>query len=581
MPEEPCPVCGERNPAHTTFCNFCGAYLGWDDEDEPTGVVLLDDPVRERLRTERVADQPSTGDWRAPSEHNPPPPEATMRIQVPPHARSGRDEQDRTRHSSEIDPDSGVQVEITQREVVVSPGSGPTTVTLQVSNISSVVEAYDVAVVRPPPWLQVVPGRVELLPGTHEEVSVTLSIRAEDLVPVQRARLRLRVQGASALSLRRDVSVDLVVAAVAASLGLQLEPTTLRARDTTTALFRVVVDNRRSNQGQRVQFAGSDPELAARFTFTPPTLEVPPGAAVAARVRVDAPLPEPGEQLSRELLITAFDGAQEHHVRGSFVQATSAVVEDPPVALRLDPSTVKVQNASSGHTSVIVDNRRGHRPQHVTLAADDDEGVVQFTVSPERLEVPPGELAMARVTMRAPRPDGGQQVGRQITVTAWNGQEVCEARGQFVQSSSDRRPMTRAALTALGSAAILLGTFQAWTSSPRRSGHEWSITNVNNALEIPDDPMENALDQAGVHGLVDAVVSGGAIALLLGALALFGLTGRTGRLTRVAALLCLLFVVVLLVALNTLASAGFAAGAVVVLLGCVAAFVGGLLAKRQ
>lgn len=56
-------------------------------------------------------------------------------------------------------------MEIAQREVVVSPGSAPATLTLQVSNVSSVVEAYEVSVLRPPPWLRLVPGRAEFLRG--------------------------------------------------------------------------------------------------------------------------------------------------------------------------------------------------------------------------------------------------------------------------------------------------------------------------------------------------------------------------------------------------------------------------------
>ena len=127
---------------------------------------------------------------------------------------------------------------------------------------------------------------------------------------------------------------------------------------------------------------------------------------------------------------------------------------------------------------------------------------------------------MARVTIRAPRPDGGQQVGRHITVTAWNGPEVGEARIPFVQSASDRRPMVRAALTALGNAAIMLGTFPPWTTNPRGTGHQWSITNFDNFTGIEDEQLTDALDQAGVHDLVDTLVSGGSIALLLGAVAL-------------------------------------------------------------
>ncbi|MCK0113069.1 hypothetical protein MWU75_13040 [Ornithinimicrobium sp. F0845] len=588
MAEEPCTVCGERNPVRTQFCNFCGAYLGWDDEDAPTAPVVLSEPVRERVRTEQVPDEGETEPPAVSSSPSapPPPPDATTRIQVPQHARGEhRDHRSpppdgREVTSDDIDPDSALQAEILQREVVVTPGAAPGAVSVRVSNSSTIVEAYDVSVVHPPPWLVVTPGRLQLLPGTDEVVVVHLSIRPEDLVPVQRARLRLRVQGESAVPLRRDASVDLVIGAVAAPLELRLEPSTLRGRDSTTALFRVVVDNRRSNQAQFVQFTGHDPELAARFVFTPPELEVPPGTAVAARVRVDAALPDPGEQLTRTLTVSAFDGRQEHEVRGTFIQVATAPVEDPPVALRLDPSIVKVQNASAGHTSVILDNRRGTRPQLVSLTADDDEGLVELTVSPEQIEVPAGQSAMARVTIRAARPDGGQEVSRSITVTAWNGEDVSETRGQFVQSSSDRRPMARAALTTLGSAAIVLGSFQPWTTNPRGTGHQWSITNFDNFTGIEDQELTDALDQAGVHDLVDTLVSGGSIALLLGAVALFGLTGRTGRLTRIAALLCLLFVVAFLAALSVRAGVGVNGGAIVVLVGAVTAYIGGFLARR-
>lgn len=572
MSEEPCPLCGERNPIDTTFCSFCHAYLGWDDEDEPTRPVLVDEPVLERLRIERVIEEPVPEPPAGPAYPDlpPPPPEATARIQAP--SRAGG--------HPELDPDGAVQTAIAQHEVVVTPGAAPGTVSVRVSNTSTIVEAYDIAVVRPPPWLQVVPGRVQLLPGTDEVVPVHLSIRAEDLVPVQRARLRLRIQGESAVGLRRDASVDLVVGAVAAPLELRLEPSTLRARDTTTALFRVIVDNRRSNQPARVHLSGSDPELAATFRFTPPELDVPPGQAVAARVRVDAPLPEQGEQLTRTLTVIASDGRQEQETRGTFVQSTRAPVVDPPVTLLLDPSTTKVENASVGHASIVLDNRRGTRPQRVSLSAGDDERAVQFTIAPDRLTVAAGQSAMARVTMRAPRPDGGQEFVRDFTVTAWNGEEVTEARGRFVQSSSDRRPMTRAALTTLGSAGIALGTVLPWTSNPELTGHGWGIFAVNDALRINDDPLARSLERAQVLGLVDTLVSGGVIALLLAVVALFGLTGQTGRLTRVAALLCLIFVLLLLGALNVLSSAGIGVGAVVVLLGCVTAFAGGLLARR-
>lgn len=605
MTEEPCPVCGERNPPRTQFCNFCGAYLGWDDAEEPTAPVLLDEPLPERPRPspppagrrppERVVDIPSghvpvrEPPPAAGPPPQPPPVEETRRFQVPPHvsgstrspASGGAHRHDeRPGAAPEIDVDTQVQVEVSQDETVVVPGGAPGVVTVQITNTSTIVEAYDVTVVRPPPWLTVTPGRVELLPGSDEAAVVRLSIRPEDLVPVQQARLRLRVQAESDYRLRRDAGVDLVVGAVRAPLELRLEPSTLRARDSTTALFRVIVDNRRSNEPVQVHLSGTDPELAARFHFTPEDLEVPPGGAAAARVRVEAPLPEPGEQHTRTLTVTASDGRQEHEVSGTFIQASAPTVVDPLVSLRLDPSVVRLENASSGQTTVIVDNRRGSRPQRVTLSADDAESVVRFTISPDRLEVPARQVVTARVTMRADRPDGGEQVTRDITLSAWNGEDLVEARGSLVQISSDRRPLARAVLTILGGAAIVLGTFLPWTSNPAGTGHQWSFVNFDAFIGIPDDVVVRVLDRAQLLGLVSALVSAGFIALLLGVLALFGLVGQTGRLTRVAAVLCFLFVVVVLAALNVRAGVGLGGGAAIVLLGCVAAFVGGLLARR-
>ncbi|WP_134773306.1 zinc ribbon domain-containing protein [Ornithinimicrobium flavum] len=498
MTDEPCTVCGERNPGRAQFCTFCGAYLGWDDEDEPTGLVLLDEPVAERVRHEPVPPSSPEGGAQEEAAAGESGKDAGLpRFPVPQHARAGYDRtrprppQDRPRAQpqdpttvfrlpgrpgpeDEEDLDRGLQAQALGAEVVVTPGGPPAAAAVRVVNTSTIVQAYDVTVVNAPPWLVVVDGRVELLPGADEQVLVHLSIRPEDLVPVQRARLRLRVQAESALELRRDVGVDLVVGAVAAPPQLRLEPSTLRARDSTTALFRVIVDNRRSNEVRRVHLTGSDPELAARFGFTPEHLEVPPGGAVAARLRVDAPLPEPGEQLTRTLNVVAVDGRSEYEARATFVQTSSAPVVDPPVSVRLDPSVVRVKDGAVGHATVVLDNRAGTRPQWVELSVDDDEGVVRFSLSADRVEVPPGRTEGVHLTMTAPRPDVGQTCTRLVTVAVWNGETVREADGTFEQAGSDRRPVIRAVLTVLGAVAMVLGSVLPWTTVPPPTGIGWT-----------------------------------------------------------------------------------------------------------
>lgn len=612
MIDEPCTVCGERNPGRTQFCTFCGAYLGWDDEDEPTGLVLVGEPVEERVRHEPV---PEIGAEDDPARRSRPgpvsgPSTGGSRLVVPHHARSrsGRTSRpppqvqppsgaqdpttvfrrpDLTRDDGPDDHDLLLQAQAVGSEVVVTPGAAPVAVDVRVANDSTIVQAYDVGVVNAPPWLVVDPGRAELLPGADEQVRVHLSIRAEDLVPVQRARLRLRVQAESALELRRDVGVDLVVGAVSAPPLLRLEPSTLRARDSTTALFRVIVDNRRSNETRRVHLTGTDPELAAHFGFTPEILEVPPGEAMAARVRVDAPLPEPGEQLTRALTVVASDGREHYEARGTFVQTSSAPVVDPPLSVRMDPSVVRVRDGAVGHATVLVDNRAGTRPRWVDLSADDDEGVVRFSPSTDRVEVPAGQVESVHLSMSAPRPDAGQTCTRLVTVAVWDGETVVEAAGSLVQVASDRRPVARAVLTVLGAVAMLLGSVLSWTTVPPLTGIGWTYDELVIHFTPFDDLRINGrwarpfLDEQRLLMPINAVVRAGWVSILLALLALFGLTGTTGRLTRGAAALCAVFLVVFLASLTLGDPVRYAAGALIVLAGCVTAFIGGLLARSS
>ena len=63
-----CDACGEQNPAGTTFCQFCGDYLGWDAAAEP------EQPQQdEATTTERADARPSPVD--VPDQTAAPPPE--------------------------------------------------------------------------------------------------------------------------------------------------------------------------------------------------------------------------------------------------------------------------------------------------------------------------------------------------------------------------------------------------------------------------------------------------------------------------------------------------------------------------
>src|SRR5699024_8106223 len=155
--------------------------------------------------------------------------------------------------------------------------------------------------------------------------------------------------------------------------------------------------------------------------------------------------------------VVASDGREQHEARGTFVQTSSSPVVEPPLSVRMDPSIVRVRDGAVGHATVLVDNRAGTRPRWVDVSADDDEGVVRFSPSTDRVELPAGQVESVHLSMSAPRPDAGQTCTRLVTVAVWDGETVVESAGSLVQVVSDRRPVARAVLTVLGAVAMRLG----------------------------------------------------------------------------------------------------------------------------
>ena len=144
---------------------------------------------------------------------------------------------------------------------------------------------------------------------------------------------------------------------------------------------------------RRVFLTGRDPERLVRFTFSPPSLDVLPGDIGRARVRLEAPLPEPGQEATRQVTVVAADGNKEIEASGTFVQVTSPKPVETPVALKLEPSLLRVRDNPSGQFQVIVDNRQGIRPRRVTLAGTDPERALGFSFWPPVVEVGQGQIA--------------------------------------------------------------------------------------------------------------------------------------------------------------------------------------------
>ena len=413
------------------------------------------------------------------------------------------------------------------------------------------------------PQLHVPPGgtaqaeaRLEApLPEAVAEVSRTVTITASD-------GRRTSSTTATFLQLASESPMT--------TLGIRMEPSVVRVLDADNAAAQVVLDNRRGRAGVRVFLHGSDPERAVRFTFTPATVDLRPGEVRPVALRLDSWRPQPGQEHTRELTITATDGSTTVDARGSLVQTASrAAIE--LLRLRLDPSVLRLSNRSRGPVRAVVDNRSGAQPVRVSLRGDDPENIVRFAFAPPTLEVPAGQMGAANVTVSAPRPPGGREVSRPFVIMATDGRFETQAEGTLVQSSAARRPLARVLFTLLGGLTMIIGAFRPWIARTE-------ITGMDITAERVAGVFNTQLNMLGF----DRVISAGLVVIVLAVLAMFGLTGRSGRLTRLMALLGVLFVVALFVTFAFFPSLSSvpASGVFVVILGCVAAYIGGLLRPR-
>jgi hypothetical protein len=369
------------------------------------------------------------------------------------------------------------------------------------------------------------------------------------------------------------------------SLVLRLEPSLLRVRDSDGARGQVVLDNRRGRSAVRISLEGRDPERAIGFDFSPAVVELGAGQVQAVALGLRVPRPGPGQEVTRPFTVTAGDGRQSVEATGSLVQGSSpAAIES--LAVRLDPSVLRLSTRRRGRVTAVIDNRKGVEPVHVSLRGDDPENAIRFRFSPARLTVPAGRAATTTVTVDAQRAPAGQELTRPLVVMATEGDVTVTAEGSLVQTPVDRRPLTRLLLTLLGGAAMIAGAFQTWTPWPRTHGGEgWYLT-----LGALGQPFHKELDlssllPAGITAEAEAIVKGisvGMVTVGLAVLLILGVTGRSGRLSRIAAVAGALLVVVILVVASQALPGGaqMGSGAFLVLAGCVAGYVGGALRPR-
>lgn len=179
-------------------------------------------------------------------------------------------------------------------------------------------------------------------------------------------------------------------------------------------------------------------------------------------------------------------------------------------------------------------------------------------------------MSTTKVTITVPSAPSGQEVTRPFNIVASDGRWEAQGHGTLIQSASDRRPLARLLLTLFGALAMIVGAFLPWLLADGLRGVDLDAATFAEAFGLPVN-----LGSAG------NLISVGSAILALAALMIFGLTSRSGRLSRLSALLAAMLVI------GTFIAAAINGndirpdlGAILVLAGCVAGYVGGLLTRR-
>jgi hypothetical protein len=397
-------------------------------------------------------------------------------------------------------------------------------------------------------------------PGAHATVNVDFSVPA-----VRDGENRVRQLTICATEDDNSAEASVTVnqeRSTASPLRLRLEPSVVRIRDGEAAELTVVVDNRGQTPNRTVRLQGQDPERAVRFSFADSTIKVAGRQTTATKVRITAPPPPPGKEVSRTFSVVASYGADEVQATGTFVQATSDIPIKTAV-MRLTPETLKRRDNSYGRYLLSIENRDPLQWLRVLVSGSDPERAVNFKLLPTEFNIPPRGLAFGWVRVRAPRPGRHQEVSREITITATDGNESIGARGALVQSSGDWVPYIRFLLTLIGAVLVIVGAFEPWT------------------VEQPDFYVPDLPNIARATGIVEKTQPAARLVMMvLAASMLIGAFGKGGKQTMSAAGAIVVAIVGYFIFLSSqVVTGGPMYGAVLIVAGALVGFFGGLMAK--
>src|SRR3954466_16033042 len=163
MTEHSCEQWGAENAPNAQFCTKCDFYLGWDTRGSTLGNAPLtsSQPVVRETHSQRF---PVVSPGRPQRRPEPRP------SRVP--SAAGRQA-------------TAPTVTLETPEVVVHPDEGGT-FDVRIHNPSSIVDGYTIEAAKAPPWLTITHPEIRILTDEETVTTVTLGIRPEFSVYVQR-----------------------------------------------------------------------------------------------------------------------------------------------------------------------------------------------------------------------------------------------------------------------------------------------------------------------------------------------------------------------------------------------------------
>ena len=187
---------------------------------------------------------------------------------------------------------------------------------------------------------------------------------------------------------------------------LEVEPSLVRVRDATSALVRVVVDNRGGADWAQVELRATDPERLVKVSWAAAQVQVPPGQTAYTEARFTAPLPDPGTEASRTVTVTASDGRRTATTTTTFVQAASAspmttwaYASSPPWSGCRTPTTPACRSWTTG---------RAEPGPSCSWSPADPERAVRGTFTLPVVDLAAGQIQIVMLRLDAWRPRTGR-----------------------------------------------------------------------------------------------------------------------------------------------------------------------------